>query len=199
MKNTPSAIDPGKPIEKRSAFEFYPTGVKAIRPFTFSELNYEFKRMKIVREATLWIIGDLLNLGEGTFGEKFAQMIDPAEGEYAMETYRNAAYVCQRIPFEMRDPTIPRRIYQNVAKLPQDKMLDILDRVKREKLTSDDVRILVIAKRKKRIPLFAERSKVIEVCVEAIEEAIEELRLLNANVAVLGKLKAALDFVDKYG
>lgn len=103
-----------------------------------------------IRDAAFWWIGDMLAHLEGKFRDRFNQLFQPpAMPAYAVESCRNALWVCQRVPILHRNRHTPISVFQAVAKLETGRQKEVLDRVQAESLTRNEVRDM-ISKRRER-------------------------------------------------
>lgn len=90
--------------------------------------------------SMLWL-GDWLNYGEAKYGEKYQQAVQ--ETGLALQTLRNAAWVCARIPPNERPVEIPFSHLRAVASLDRKPRAALLRRAEREHLTEMQLRIEV--------------------------------------------------------
>lgn len=132
------------PIHSRGPFSLLPTALIATRTPTWKESEEAYNFLRASHGATLWWIGDLLNLMEGTFHERYAQLIDPTD--YAVETVRRAQQVANRVPIILRHPAIAWGVFETVAPLEATKQRAILVKVLEDKLRISDVREIVRGK-----------------------------------------------------
>lgn len=145
-----------KPIPSLNAkgmlFEIFPTGAVARRAFTFEEWHLAYLQLELYDAGLSWAIGDLLNIGEGKFAENYAQVIpDEKKDPLKVATRANQAFIASKVPFALRHPGIPWRVYQTVAKLEPEKMAPILKRVLAGELNSEGVRNEINKPQPKRI------------------------------------------------
>lgn len=82
---------------------------------TWGVITLEFQRLWTTMHRVLpWVLGDLLNYGDVHFHEDYVQFVEitnKAEG-----TLRKYAWVASRIPYELRDESIPFYVYEMLAK-----------------------------------------------------------------------------------
>lgn len=67
---------------------------------TFEQWVEAGNKIHTAHDLSQWYLGDWLNEGERAFGEKYSQALDSTE--FAMQTLKNAAWVCAGIPHEVR-------------------------------------------------------------------------------------------------
>lgn len=72
--------------------------------------------LKAAEKSVLWWIGDWLNYGERTYGETYAQVVNPKE--YSNGTLRNAKWVAGRIELSRRRDSLPWSHHYEVAVTP---------------------------------------------------------------------------------
>lgn len=72
------------------------------------------EKLAMLEGGIAWLVGDWLNMGEATFGEMAAQVID--HEEWAEETVRVYRWVCAKVPRENRSMSFAH--CQAVAGLP---------------------------------------------------------------------------------
>lgn len=89
-------------------------------------------------QASMWWVGDWIRYGEHNYGEKYAQAIE-ATG-HAIQTLRNAVWVCDRIPPSQRRAGLPFSIHKAVAGLEPKERREVLDRAEVDHLSEYDVR-----------------------------------------------------------
>lgn len=107
-------------------FDIGPTGVQARgdvpqavwESVTVSLLNFA--------KALPWVIGDLLNYGEASYGETYAQAIDMTGLSYhTLARYRSVAAA---IPYEQRAVGVPWSYYTKIKTLPPGERQEWIER-----------------------------------------------------------------------
>jgi len=83
--------------------------------------------------ATAWTLGDWVEHGERSFGEKYAQAVDLTG--LAPQTLMNYAAVCRAVPPERRRQALPFSSHALVAKLPAREQRRWLDRAEKQDWT----------------------------------------------------------------
>lgn len=138
-----AAEDPAKqppPTIRVGAFEFTSVGVRLRGRPPVAEWKGPLEFALWCQKAGPWWIGDLLNAGEGTFGEMFSQM---CEGLVSAEMLNRYAAVAKKVPRENRLPTQSWSAHANVARLPSDLQRRFLQRAEREGWSSEELRCRV--------------------------------------------------------
>ncbi len=88
--------------------------------------------------AVGFILGDWLNYGETTYGEKYAQALLESERDYG--TLRNYAFVCARIERQRRRAELTFSHHQEVSGLEPHVQDELLAKAVKEKWTTRDMR-----------------------------------------------------------
>ena len=95
-------------------------------------------RLTEAQETVLWAIGDYLQYGEFTYGEKFAQAVEMfGRSESRLQ---NLQWVARNVPPERRRPALSFRHHEEVAGLEPQEQDIILSKAEQEGLSSQDVR-----------------------------------------------------------
>ena len=96
------------------------------------------ERLTEAQETIAWAIGDYLQYGEFTYGEKFAQAVEIfGKSESRL---LNLQWVAKHIPPERRRHTLSFRHHEEVAGLEPQDQDELLSRAEQEGLTSQDMR-----------------------------------------------------------
>lgn len=135
--------DPAKqppPKIRVGAFEFTSVGVRLRGKPPVAEWKGPLEFALWCQKAGPWWIGDLLNAGEGNFGEMFSQM---CEGLVSADMLNRYAAVAKKVPLENRLPTQSWSAHANVARLPSDLQRRFLHRAQREGWSSEELRCRV--------------------------------------------------------
>lgn len=128
------------PITTIGSFSLFPTALIANKKPELDDFEKAYQVLLKYKGAIAWWMGDLINLGKGTFGEKYSQIVDSTDHD--IDTIRYWAYVASRVPIALRHPTIAFRTYQLLAKLEADEMKMLVQKILDEDLTSKDVSAL---------------------------------------------------------
>lgn len=88
--------------------------------------------------SSCWWIGDWINFGEGTYGEKYAQAMEVTK--LAEGTLMNYASVCRRIPRSRRKIELPFSVHVEVAPLSPSEQKHWLTVAARDDLRQRDLR-----------------------------------------------------------
>lgn len=116
-----------------SGFKLLKNGLEAIGTPTFEQWNEAGNFIKRANGAVHFWIGDWLNYGEHTYGEKYTQAIDETSFNYG--TLRNDAYVAKHIDLSRRRDNLDWGIYQEVAPFEPNKQEELLKKAKDTKMT----------------------------------------------------------------
>lgn len=91
-----------------------------------------------VRRRISWYLGDWIIFGEGSYGERFAQVINATGME--QETLRAYAYVCSQIPEKRRKPQLAFGHHRLVAPLDPKEQTYWLDQAAKKNWTVTELR-----------------------------------------------------------
>lgn len=127
-------------IATHGPFQLTRTGVVMTEPPSFDEWSEAVTWAQAVEGSIQFWLGDLLELGEALFGEKYAQAIEGTG--YAEQTLKNATYVARSIPAERRRPPnlVPFAHHAEVAPLPPDEQEKWLQKCEEQHLTREELR-----------------------------------------------------------
>ena len=126
---------PGGELERSEWAEFSAIALK-IRPgVVFTDWQHLGETLTRMEGGLLWWLGDWLNYGERSYGEKYAQALDATD--YSYQTLANAKWVASRFEFSPRGENSRRRInltwshHREVARMEpadQDYWLDLAEK-----------------------------------------------------------------------
>lgn len=102
-------------------------GMELVRPPTWDEWEEGIGSLAMLHHNLPKIIGDYVNIGEDTFGERYAQAID-VFGEYAYGTIANYASICRSVPYDVRHPELTMAHYKAVRTLSTQEQIEWQDR-----------------------------------------------------------------------
>ena len=105
---------------------------------SFEEWAAEGPVLVTMARASMWWLGDWLAWGEHRFGEKYAQAVETTG--LAVQTLKNAQWVCDRIPARDRLAAVPFSHHRAVASLEPPARRDLLARAATEGLSEFEVR-----------------------------------------------------------
>jgi hypothetical protein len=94
--------------------------------------------LRTVHGASKWLLGDWLNYGERTYGEKYAQALEATDLDY--QGLADIAWTCRHIDPSRRREGVRFSVHREVAALPADQQNAILEHAAVEGLTVADVR-----------------------------------------------------------
>ena len=87
--------------------------------------------LKQIEGAVQFWIGDWLNYGEGMYGEKYAQAVDPAQAK----TWTNYAYVARSVDISRRREIVAYTKHAAIAALSAEDQVKFLDECERNGYT----------------------------------------------------------------
>ena len=92
---------------------------------------------RVSNSLPFWI-GDFVNYGEATYGDKYTQVIDATDYEY---TYlRNLAYICRNVPPENRNAKLGVNYHYAVARMALGDQVEMLEQAAHNKWSVGDLR-----------------------------------------------------------
>jgi len=92
------------------------------------------------QRASPWWIGDLLNLGDASFGEAFSQV---CEGSVSGDQLQRYESVARRVPPQNRCPDLSWSAHAVVARLSDQDQREMLARASQHGWTSEELRVQV--------------------------------------------------------
>jgi hypothetical protein len=123
-------------------FTFGPTGiVKVDGAPTFAEWKEVGKAIRLMEKMIHWIIGDWLNYGERTYGQKYQEAEEQTGFEYG--TLANDKYVAGQVEFSRRRENLSWAHHAEVAALESIQQDIVLLAAEQQGLTRQDLRRLV--------------------------------------------------------
>jgi hypothetical protein len=125
-------------VAETSNVDFFPVFLNITAKASFDEWEAVGKKLRACQGSVLWWLGDWVNYGEDKFGEKFAQVI--SETDYDLETIRQAAWVCSRVPIVRRRVDVPFSTFKMIASLEEAQQVKMLERIVTQKMTQAEVR-----------------------------------------------------------
>ena len=121
------------------AIRLTPNGAQITREVTFEEYSVALQQCQILANASVWSLGDLLNYGEHTFGEKYSQSLDLTHKSY--HTLVQTAYVSRQYPPEDRVTGVSWSHHREVVAMPnRDARRALLEEAAREGWNRDQIR-----------------------------------------------------------
>lgn len=117
---------------------------------TFEEWEELGKFLKKTNKCVQFWIGDWLNYGEHTWGEKYSQALE--ELDYTHGGLKNIAYVSGRIDLSRRRDSLPFSIYQEVASLDPEEQDLVLEKADTEGMNVRETRRFVHDLKRRTLP-----------------------------------------------
>jgi hypothetical protein len=114
------------------------TGYVLPEGLSFDDWAAEGPTLVTMARASMWWLGDWLAWGEHQFGEKYAQAVETTG--LAVQTLKNAQWVCDRIPPRDRVAAVPFSHHRAVASLESPRRRALLKAAADEGLTEFEVR-----------------------------------------------------------
>lgn len=97
------------------------------------------RALRRVKGALKFVLGDWLNFGEAAYGEKYSQALALwPESNYG--SLANTAYVCSNVSISCRHENLTFEHHYTVAKLEQDKQMELLDLAEENDWTVGELR-----------------------------------------------------------
>ena len=115
-------------------FRLLPTGVEVVDNPTFEEWVDAFADLTRVQGSIQWWLGDMLQIGEARYGEKYAQVAE-ATGHSA-QTLMNYVWVASSVAPERRRPALSFSAHKEVAALEPEEQEAVLSQAEKSGLTS---------------------------------------------------------------
>lgn len=114
-------------------------GMRIVRPPTFDEWYNTGAQLAVIQRSLPMLIGDFLNAGEDTFGEKYSQVVN-LFGEYEYHTVANYAHVMRKVPYERRIGGLTYSHYKAVAYLEDEQeQIDAQEKAKENSWTAKEL------------------------------------------------------------
>ncbi len=138
-----TVIEPVDTVITHGPFYLTQKGVIESREPTFEEWEACFSWAQDAERSIQFWLGDLLEIGERKFGDKYTQALEATE--YAEQTLKNFTYVARKVPMERRQPTdkVSFSHHEVVAPLTPDEQTTYLQRARDESLSRDTLRAVV--------------------------------------------------------
>lgn len=136
-------ISEGADVMRLGAFMLTPIGMRVSGRPTIDQWQQCGKVLHRMEGAVQFWIGDWVNYGERSYGEKYTAAVEATDLD--RQTIENYAYVCRSIEFSRRRENLPYSVHLEVAHLASEVQEKILARASREELTVRAVRDLVRA------------------------------------------------------
>lgn len=108
------------------------------KTFTMEDAQTILNAFIGVRDKSKWIIGDLLNIAERKWGEKYTGLVDA--NLYEPATLRQWAWVCRNVHLSMRIDKLSFQHHLEVAGLPDDVQKEILEKASSEEWSSRSIK-----------------------------------------------------------
>lgn len=115
-------------IDLNKNFLLSKAGLQILGEVDFEDWLQIGNKLKQIEGAVMWWLGDWLNYGEATYGEKYSQALEATEYEY--QTLADASYVSSAVHFSRRLENLSFWFHREVASLEpqdQDRFLDLAE------------------------------------------------------------------------
>lgn len=93
-----------------------PTRLEIEKDVTFEQWNDIFNQLRSIEGAVQWWVGDCINHGEKTFGDKYSQALESTD--YALSSLQQYAWVSSSVKPSIRSDKLSFCHHLEVAKLP---------------------------------------------------------------------------------
>lgn len=124
-----------------SGFHFFKNGLKPLHDnVSFEEWQNCGAWIKRTNGSVQFWLGDWINYGEKTYGEKYAQAIDVTEMEY--QSLRDVAYVARNVDLSRRRDNLSFDHHREIASLEPELQEKLLDMAEKEDIKSKEFRKL---------------------------------------------------------
>jgi hypothetical protein len=163
-------------------FKFLPTGLVVNGNPTFEEWEQCGKLLAHIQKRVHWWIGDWLNYGEHTYGEKYAQALD--ETGYSYSTLATDKWVTGKIETSRRRENLRFSHHREVASLPAPEQDKWLNKAEKENLGPKDLRREI---RRERMQADVDDTATWSVNM-----------VFNVPVSLNGKLEESLERLKEY-
>ena len=150
-------------------------------------LTQERGRKELQLFAIQCALGDWINYGERSYGDRHAQAI--LESGRAYQTLANLAWVTSKIGPERRRPGLSFAHHSAVAGLPPPEADELLDMAEMENATSIDLRQMVQARRDKEDGKIPEEETARRILEKAVTALVDVTRSRQAALIVKHLIK----------
>jgi len=104
-------------------------GMRVSRVPTWDEWKGGIAGLSLLQHALPMIIGDYINVGEDTFGEKFEQALE-IFGDYSYGTVANYASIMRSVPYSRRTEGLTMAHYKAVRSLTPEEQVALQEQAK---------------------------------------------------------------------
>jgi hypothetical protein len=119
-------------------FRLRPTSVEVDGAASFDQWEAALQWCQQVEQASPWWVGDLIELGEAQYGEKYAQALDHTT--YTEQALRDIAYVARNVAPSVRRAAVSFSHHREVAALPPSQQETWLHQAETDNLTQAQLR-----------------------------------------------------------
>jgi len=171
-----------------------PTDVGVIFPTNLSYEDWEAvgNRLRGRRESIHWWLGDWMNFGEATFGEKYSQALDQTEYDYAY--LRQISFVCKNVPLLRRSNGLSFSHHREVAGMREDDQIYWLQTATEDNMSQKELRA-AIKNHKKRLTASSKEELIPNLVAYRFKVTIE--KTLNGTISAYTAEEAKLFALDK--
>lgn len=132
-------------VATHGPFKLMSTSVETTSTPTFSEWESALDWCQKVEKASPWWVGDLIEMGEQVWGEKYSQALDHTK--YTEQALRDICYVTRQVAPSVRRPDVSFTHHREIAPLPPESQAAWLKRTADENLTTLQLRTHVRAEK----------------------------------------------------
>jgi hypothetical protein len=148
---------------------------------TFEEWEAALEWCQSVEKASPWWVGDLIEMGEARWGEKYAQALDHTK--YSEQALRDIAYVARSVAPSIRRPEVSFTHHREVAALPPSAQQTWLHKAETENLTAAQLRLRIKVEKSAAEGVVEELWLLVKCDSIAVQEELaERLRLEGFSV-----------------
>ena len=140
-------------LSTASPFRLQPLGLQVVGTPTYEQWEAYGGVLWTLGQAAQWAIGDWIEYGEATYGEKYTQA--EALTKRSPDSLMNLAYVARRFPISRRRENLGWSFHAEVASLTPEEADAVLTRAEAEGWSRADVRTERQRLRGKALPVAA--------------------------------------------
>lgn len=128
-----------------SGFRLTKTRLKPIGKPTFKQWEECGKFIKKAEQSIQFWVGDWINYGEKSYGNKYTKALETTDYEQA--TLHNTSYVARKVEPSLRSEDLTFSHHKEVAPLKPKEQKEFLDKAEKDKLSVSELKVLIKEKR----------------------------------------------------